>query len=163
MTMVKKPFVVVTDRGGHLHNALMLMEQLSESPKAIVTTHGPDIDSLKKQNLEVHEVPYLFRWFGKKRWFNPFGAMRHLWVSAILAWKLRPKVVISLGASNVVCFSYFSWLLGAKIIHVECMNQVITKSVTGKLLYPICQELLVQWPELLKVYGPKARYEGWVL
>ena len=161
--LVKKPFVVVTDRGGHLHNALMLMGQLSETPLAIVTTHGPDIDSLKQQPFHIFEVPYLFRWFGKKRWFNPLGALKHIWVSAKLAWKLRPEVVISLGASNVVCFSYFCWLWGAEIIHVECMNQVFTKSVTGKLLYPICRELFVQWPELLKVYGPKARYEGWVL
>jgi len=43
------------------------------------------------------------------------------------------------------------------------MNQVVSKSVTGKLLYPICRELLVQWPELLSSYGPKAKYEGWVL
>jgi beta-1,4-N-acetylglucosaminyltransferase len=161
--MVTKPFVVVTDRGGHLHNALKLLEQMAEKPSAIVTTHGPDIDSLKKSYAQVFEVPYLFRWFGKTRVFNPLGALRHLWVSARLAWRLRPRSVISVGASNVVCFCYFARILGAKVIHVECMNQVTTKSVTGKLLYPICSELLVQWPELLQVYGPKARYEGWVL
>ncbi|MFM8270345.1 MAG: PssD/Cps14F family polysaccharide biosynthesis glycosyltransferase [Pseudomonadota bacterium] len=161
--MLKKPFVLVTDRGGHLHNALKLMEQMADKPSAIVTTRGPDIDSLKKSFSQVFEVPYLFRWFGKKRFFNPLGAVKHVWVSARLVWKLRPGTVISLGASNVVCFCYFARCFGSKVVHVECMNQVTTKSVTGRLLYPICQDLLVQWPELLKVYGPKARYEGWVL
>jgi UDP-N-acetylglucosamine:LPS N-acetylglucosamine transferase len=161
--MAQQVYVLITDRGGHLHNALKLVSQINRKPDCIVTTHGPDIDSLRSQYDRVFEVPYLFRWFGKKRWFNPLGALHHVFVSFCLSIKIRPKKVISLGASNVVCFCYFSRLLGAKIIHVECMNQVKTKSITGKLLYPICQDLFVQWPELLKVYGPKARYEGWVL
>ena len=73
------------------------------------------------------------------------------------------KVVISLGATNVVFFCYWAKLFGAKIYHVECMNQVKTKSITGKLLYPICTGLFVQWKELLNLYGPKAQYAGWVL
>ncbi len=99
----------------------------------------------------------------KKRMINPIGAFHHLYISAKLALKLKPRTVISLGASNVVCFCYFSKLLGAKVVHVECMNQVTTKSITGKLLYPICEQVFVQWPELLGQFGPKARYEGWVL
>lgn len=161
--MQKNAFVMATDRGGHLHNALKLIEQLQKSPDAFVTTHGPDIDSLRQDGKKVHEVPYLFTWFGKTRWFNPVSALKHLWVSFSLAKKLRPQTVISLGASNVVCFCYFSRMLGAEILHVECMNQVKTKSITGKLLYPIAKNVLVQWPELLSQYGPKARYEGWVL
>lgn len=161
--MIEKGYVLVTDRGGHLHNALKLVSQLPHKPQAIVTTHGPDIDSLRRDYSNVFEVPYLFIWWGKTRLFNPLGALKHLLVSGYLALKLRPRVVISLGASNVVSFCYFSRVFGAKIIHVECMNQVKTKSITGKFLYPICSELFVQWPELLKLYGPKARYEGWVL
>jgi len=161
--MIETGYVLVTDRGGHLHNALKLVQQLPHKPRAIVTTHGPDIDSLRNEYENVFEVPYLFRWFGKKRLFNPIGALKHILVSFRLALKLRPKLVISLGASNVVCFCYFARLLGSRIIHVECMNQVKTKSVTGKLLYPVSSDILVQWPELLKLYGPKARYEGWVL
>lgn len=161
--MFKQPFVLVTDRGGHLHNALKLMEQLQEAPQAIVTTHGPDIDSLRASFSNVETVPYLFSWWGKFRWFNPWGALQHILKSYRLAKKLRPKTVVSLGASNVVVFCYLAKWMGAQIIHVECMNQVTTRSITGRMLYPICREVLVQWPELLKAYGPKARYEGWVL
>jgi len=161
--MLKSPFVVATDRGGHLHNSLKLLDQMEQKPDAFVTTHGPDIDSLKREFSKVYEVPYLFTWSGKRRWFNPLSALKHLWISFQLARKLKPKTVISLGASNVVCFCYFSRLFGAEITHVECMNQVQTKSITGKLLYPVAKNLLVQWPELLSQYGPKARYEGWVL
>ena len=161
--MQRTSFVMATDRGGHLYNALKLIEQLQKNPDAFVTTHGPDIDSLKQEGNEIYEVPYLFSWSGKTRWFNPWSAIRHLWISFSLARKLRAKTVISLGASNVVCFCYFARFFGAEILHVECMNQVRTRSITGKLLYPIAKNVLVQWPELLSEYGPKARYEGWVL
>ena len=156
-------FIVVTDRGGHLHNALMLLEQLSFSPTAIVTTYGPDIDSLGKGTIPIYSVPHLFKWFGKLRVVNPFYGLWHCVIALRLVLKLRPKKVVSLGASNVVLFCFFAKLYGAEIYHVECMNQVKEPSITGQLLYPICNDLYVQWEELLPKFGPKAKYAGWVL
>jgi len=161
--MSHSDWVLATDRGGHLQNAQALIKQIGIAPTAIVTTYGPDVDTLKQNGTEVHWVPYLFTWLGKTRLWNPLSAMIHIIVAWRLAWRLRPKVVVSLGASNVVVFCYFARALGSKVIHVECMNQVHTPSVTGKLLYPICETLFVQWQELLKQYGQKAKYAGWVL
>jgi beta-1,4-N-acetylglucosaminyltransferase len=161
--MVQNGFVLITDRGGHLSNALQLVAQMGVRPDAIITTYGPDIDSLKKEGTEILEVPYLFSWWGKIRFLNPLGVLRHIWTSMRLAFKTRPRFVVSVGATNVVLYCYWARILGAEIYHVECMNQVKNPSITGKLLYPICQELLVQWPGLLSQYGLKARYEGWVL
>jgi len=156
-------FVLVTDRGGNLHNAQMLLEQISQKPDAIVTTYGPDIDSLAQGQIPVYSVPHLFNWFGKLRVLNPINIVWHFWTAFVLARKLRPQRVVSLGASNVVPFCFWAKLLGAKIYHVECMNQVKSPSITGRMLYPICQELYVQWEELLPQFGPKAKYAGWVL
>lgn len=154
---------MVTDRGGHLHNALMLMEQISQTPTAIVTTHGPDIDSLAQGNIPVYSVPYLFKWFGKLRVLNPLNVIWHFYRAFQLASQLRPQKVISLGASNVVFFCFWAKIFGARIYHVECMNQVKNPSITARLLYPISQEVYVQWKELLPQFGPKAKYAGWVL
>lgn len=156
-------FIVVTDRGGHLHNALMLMGQLSRKPDAIVTTHGPDIDFLAKGSIPVFSLPHLFKWFGKFRILNPVSVIWHFARSFQLAFKLRPSKVVSLGASNVVPFCFWAKLLGAEVYHVECMNQVENPSITARLLYPICQEVYVQWAELLPRFGAKAKYAGWVL
>jgi len=161
--MKKNTFVLVTDRGGHLHNALMLMEQGSLTPNAIVTTRGPDIDSLAQGDILVFRLPHLFKWFGKLRVLNPFYVIWHFWKAFQLAWKLRPTKVLSLGAANVVPFCFWARLLGARIYHVECMNQVNSSSLTARLLYPICHEVYVQWQELLPEFGPKAKYLGWVL
>lgn len=161
--MSKQKICLVTDRGGHLHNALMLVEQMGTFPDTIVTTEGPDIEALKKQVPSVYTVPYLFQWMGKTRLFNPLRLLTQAWKSFQLARQIRPTHVISLGASNVVLFCYFARLVGAKIYHVECMNQVETPSITGRMLYPICESLFVQWEELLRKYGSKAQYAGWVL
>jgi UDP-N-acetylglucosamine:LPS N-acetylglucosamine transferase len=84
-------------------------------------------------------------------------------IALFWALRLRPRFVVSLGASDVVPFCYWAKLVGAKVFHVECMNQVVQPSITGRLLYPICDTLYVQWEELLPHYGPRARYAGWVL
>ncbi len=150
-----------------MHNAAMLLEQMGVSPSALVTTYGPDIRAASDfrwlKGVPLFTVPYLFSWFGKRRWLNPFKALAHVVVSLVLVLRLRPKAVVSLGATNVVVFCVLAKVLGAKLIHVECMNQVRSRSHTGTLLYPFCAELFVQWPELLPLYGPKARYAGWVL
>jgi UDP-N-acetylglucosamine:LPS N-acetylglucosamine transferase len=161
--MDKTHFVVVTDRGGHLHNALMLLEQLSVQADAIVTTYGPDIKALSEGTIPVYSVPHLFKWYGKLRVLNPLYIVGHLGKALNLALKLRPRKVVSLGASNVVPFCFFAKLLGAEIYHVECMNQVKTPSVTARMLYPIADKIYVQWEELLPQLGSKAVFAGWVL
>jgi beta-1,4-N-acetylglucosaminyltransferase len=161
--MQKRGIVLITDRGGHLSNALEMVNAMTITPDSIVTTYGPDIQALRKAADAVYSVPYLFSWWGKRRFLNPWGILRHILKSFSLAFELRPRAVISLGATNVVFFCYFARVLGARVFHVECMNQVENPSITGKLLYPIADEVLVQWESLLSKFGPKARYEGWVL
>ena len=160
---MREHYCLVTDRGGHLGNALMLIKQMGIQPDSIVTTEGPDVEALRKDYQAVFTVPYLFQWIGKSRIFNPIRLFLQAWVSFQLARKIRPEKVVSLGAANVVLFCYFARLFGARIFHVECMNQVKSPSITGRMLYPICESLFVQWEELLKKYGSKAHYAGWVL
>ena len=157
------PFVLVTDRGGHLQNAQMLIEQMGHKPAAIITTQGPEVVGLQSRYDRVVVIPTLFTFFGKRRFTNPWKIARNFFGAVYWAWKLRPRAVISLGATNVVFFCYFARLFGGKIFHVECMNQVTSPSITGRVLYPICEKVFVQWPELLDRYGPRASYQGWVI
>ena len=43
-------------------------------------------------------------------------------------------------------------LLGSKLIFIESRARVYTKSSTGKLVGSFCDKVVVQWPEMLKVY-----------
>lgn len=160
--------VVITDRGGHLHDMLRLLDQLQITPVALITTSGPDVSYLHQgsevlKNSEVYSFPQAFVWFGKKRVWSPLRFLKLIYSSWQRVIQLKPSAVVSTGASNVVPFCYMAWLLGAKIYHVENLAQVVNPSITGRMLYPICAGFYVQWEELLRRYGSKAEYRGWVL
>ena len=142
--MKPRGFVVITDRGGHLHDALRLLDQMQVAPEALVTTTGPDVRALKANGFisPILSIPQSFSWIGKTRIFNPFLFAIQLYLSLAYAIRLRPKSVVSTGAGNVVLFCYFSWMLGARIYHVDNLAQVTHASIAGKLLYPIATALL---------------------
>jgi beta-1,4-N-acetylglucosaminyltransferase len=50
-------------------------------------------------------------------------------------------------------------ILDADIVFVESFCRVQKLSLTGKLLYPIADKFIVQWPQLLRQYG-RAEYLG---
>ena len=52
-------------------------------------------------------------------------------------------------------------LFGSKIIYIETFANSETKSLTGRLVYPIADLFIVQWESMLKLY-PKAIYGGWI-
>jgi len=156
-------WVVVCDRGGHYHNAKMLLEQMGHKPEALLITWGPEYLALKKSQKNTFRLPTLFFWLGKRRVLNPIQACFSLLHGFFLSLWLRPRFVISLGASNVIPFCFWAKIFGGKVFHVECMNQVETPSLTGRMLAPFSEAVFVQWPEMKKFYGNKARYAGWVL
>ena len=76
----------------------------------------------------------------------------------------RPDVVISTGGGELaVPFCFVGKLLGAKVIFVETLARVSTRSAAGRLVYPIADLFLVQWEPLLGKYGSKAQYWGSVI
>ena len=72
----------------------------------------------------------------------------------------RPNVVVSTGSEIAIPVFYLARLLRCRLIFIESWCRVRTPSGTGKLVQPIVDELFVQWPSLLDVYGPKAEHAG---
>ena len=52
-------------------------------------------------------------------------------------------------------FFYIAKLMGKKLIYIEVFARIDKPTLTGKLVYPIVDEFIVQWDEMKKVY-PKA-------
>ena len=76
--------------------------------------------------------------------------------------KERPDVIISTGGGATIPLYYLGKLFGIKLIYVESMARVGSSSLTGKLINPIADIFLVQWPQMLKHY-PRAKYWGRVI
>ncbi len=76
-------------------------------------------------------------------------------------WKrYRPKVIISTGSNIAFPFAIISRVRGTKFVYIETRAKVYSKTTTGKLIGPIVDKVIVQWPEMLNVYKGKAQYYG---
>ena len=73
--------------------------------------------------------------------------------------KEKPDVVITTGALVAFPICLIAKIFGKHIIYIESFARVNSRSLTGRLLYPISDLFLVQWEEMLKFY-PKAKYVG---
>lgn len=72
----------------------------------------------------------------------------------------RPDLVLSTGASMAVSFAFLAKLLGLQFAYVESISRSKELSLSGRLVYPVCDEFYVQWPSLCKKY-PKATFKGY--
>jgi beta-1,4-N-acetylglucosaminyltransferase len=70
----------------------------------------------------------------------------------------RPDVMLSTGAGLAVPFFLFGRLIGARLVYVESITRVHGPSLSGRLVYPLCHEFFVQWPEAAT--KPRMRFEG---
>ena len=56
-------------------------------------------------------------------------------------------------------FFWLGKLFGAKTIYVEVFDRIDKSTVTGRMVYPVADEFIVEWEEMKKVY-PKAKNLG---
>lgn len=87
---------------------------------------------------------------------------RNLFLALKVLSKEKPGVIISTGAGVCVPFFYLGRLRGIKTIYVESLARIKELSLTGRLIYPVASEFIVQWPEL-ENKRRKARFEGQLL
>lgn len=90
--------------------------------------------------------------------------LKTIFIAMRILLKERPDVVISTGGGEIaVPFCYAGKLLGAKVILIETLTRITTRSGAGRFVYPIADLFLVQWETLLTKYGRKAQYWGNVI
>ena len=86
---------------------------------------------------------------------NIKNLIKNTFVALRVLRKEKPDLVISSGAAVAVPFFYIAKLMGKKLIYIEVFDRIDKPTLTGKLVYPIVDEFIVQWDEMKKVY-PKA-------
>ncbi|KAJ2714462.1 metalloprotease [Coemansia spiralis] len=93
----------------------------------------------------------------------PVSVARCLSCVAALLYDYSPDAILCNGPGNcvVVCVAALvPRILGLKhipIIYVESFARVHSLSLSGRLLYPLADRFVVQWPSLAKKY-PRAEY-----
>lgn len=143
---------LVCSHGGHLTEMLYLMDAFKDHEIFFVT-----YDNFRTRDLEYKK--YLLKNIGT----SPIKMSKAFLQFLKILSNEKPEMIISTGSEIAIPAFFIGKLFGIKTVFIESWCRVNTKSGTGKIVYSFSDLFLVQWPELLELYGKKARYEGAVL
>ena len=149
--MHKEKVLLVGSSGGHLLQLLTIEEAIGPREQVWVCFDKPDAEYfLAGKNVYWchHPTTRNLKNFLK----NAIQAFRVLW-------KERPGIMISSGAAVAIPYAWIGRMLGLRIVFIEAFNRVRTRSVTGRLVYPVAHLFCVQWESMLSLY-PNAKYIG---
>lgn len=152
-----KKVLFISSTGGHL-NELMQLEPIFNKYEYFIITEK-DKSTIDLKNKYAKKISYLFYGTRKKIFSYPFIFIANCFKSLFLYFKLRPKYIVTTGTHTAVPICYIGKLFGAKIIFIESFANKNTKTLSGKIIYPISNLFIVQWEEMLKLY-PKAVLGG---
>lgn len=153
---MKDNVLFISSTGGHLDELLQLKDLFKKYNSFIITEKTKSNKSLKEKYDNVHYLVYGTR---KNIIIYPFKFLFNVIKSFILYFKIKPKVVVTTGTHTAVPMCYIAKLFRKKVIYIETFANRYSKTLAGKLIYPIADTFIVQWEEMLKLY-PKAKYFG---
>ncbi|HDD24502.1 MAG TPA: hypothetical protein ENF52_03590 [Chloroflexi bacterium] len=152
--------LAILGEGGHTVQMLKLVALLGDEYEYSYLM--PQNDRTSEAKIEIPGPVY--------RAYIPRGKSSIDWRRSILClfqefmvlWRVRPQVILSVGAGIAVPISVFGRLTGVRVIHVESASRVHSLSLTGRIMYRVAHLFFVQWETLWKRY-PKAIYAGRLL
>lgn len=153
-----KKVMFISSTGGHLDELMQLKPIFNNYDYSIVTEKTKSNINLKNKFPKVsflvfgtkdHLFSYIFKFI-----YNCFK-------SIFLFIKYRPNIIVTTGTHTAVPMCYIGKLFRRKIIFIETFANRSTKTLAGKLVYPIADKFIVQWESMLKLY-PKAELWGWI-
>ena len=154
---MKKRVMFISSVGGHLTQMLELKKIFNKYDYVLVTDKT-DVSLPLKEKYNMNFLIYGSRQY---KFTYPFIFIYNCFKSLYLFIKYRPKVIVTTGTHTAVPMCYISKIFRRKIIYIETFANSETKTLAGKIVYPIADVFIVQWEEMLKYY-PKAIYGGWI-
>lgn len=154
---MKNKVLFISSTGGHLTELLQLKSIFNDYDYHIVTEKTRTNDGLKKEYKD--RVSFLVYGTKKNLFTYLFKFLFNCIKSFVLFIQLKPDLVITTGTHTAVPMCYIAKLFGKKVIYIETFANRTTKTLAGRILYPIADVFVVQWKDMLKLY-PKAKYWG---
>jgi len=152
-----KKVLFISSTGGHLNELMQLRPLFDKYNYHIITERDKSTENLKEKYDK--KISYLKYGSRKKIITYPFIFLFNCFKSLYYYIKIRPKYIVTTGTHTAVPMCYLGKLFGSKIIFIETFANIDTKTLSGKLVYPIANLFIVQWEEMTKLY-PKAVYGG---
>ncbi|CUA69242.1 UDP-N-acetylglucosamine transferase subunit ALG14 [Rhizoctonia solani] len=187
-----RSLAVFLGSGGHTTEALALVSSLDfnkYSPRTYIISEGDSLSTKKAIALENLKNPgnteYRLLTMPRARRVHqslvstPFTALyslvwtlRFMTLPAILSKRKFADALVINGPGTCVAlvlvayFNRFWWLESPRIIYVESFARVNSLSLSGKLVQPLADRFLVQWPTLAQTEGlgiGTPHYRGWLV
>lgn len=157
MIMAKKRVMFISSTGGHFNEMMQLKKLFDKYDYHIVTEKDEITKGYKKTYKDkIDYLPYGTR----MQFFRYIFIFIYMCIKSLYLFiKIRPNVVITTGTHSAVPMCYIAKLFRRKVIFIETFANRNSKTLSGKLVYPIADLFIVQWEEMLKLY-PKAVYGG---
>lgn len=138
--------------GGHLSEVWALFGGLPGMETIVFSECSPRLSILPAKTYPIR---------------RPRGQVLYMFLACLRAMyiilKERPDWVITTGAECGTAAIIAGKLLFRKTIFVETASRYRTKTMAGRICYPLADKFYVQHEEALAVWGKKAEYIGGVL
>lgn len=149
----------IASSGGHLTELMKISSLFEKYDFSIVTEKTRN--NMKLKAKYPNRVSYLLHGSKEFLFTYIFKFIYNSIKSVILYLKYHPDYIVTTGTHTAVVLSYIGKILGTKIVYIETFANINSKTMAGKMIYPIADLFIVQWEEMLKLY-PKAKYFGGV-
>ena len=149
----------ISSTGGHLNELLQLKKMFSKYDYCLITEKTKSNLFLKEEfNNRVQFLVYGTKYHMLS---YPFKLLYNCFKSLFFYMKYRPDYIITTGVHTAGPMCCIGKIFGSKIIYIETFANMVTKTATGKLLYPISDMFIVQWESMKEMY-PNSTYGGWI-
>jgi UDP-N-acetylglucosamine:LPS N-acetylglucosamine transferase len=157
--MAKRNILFIASTGGHLNELLQLSPMFKEHDYHLITEKTKSNMYLKDKYK--NKVNYLI--YGTKHHMltYPFKLLANCFISLYLYLKIHPDYIITTGVHTAGPMCCIGKIFGSRIIYIETFANMVTKTSTGKLIYPISDKFVVQWESMKELY-PNSEFWGWI-
>lgn len=152
-----KKVLFVSSTGGHLNELLQLRRTMKKYDSYLVTEKTKSTLGLKDEFKNIKYLKYGSKSHLSYVYIFPYNCIK----SFCYFLKIRPDVVVTTGAHTGVIMCYIAKLFRKKVIYIETFANINSRTMSGRLVYPIADLFIVQWKNMLNLY-PKAVYGGWI-
>ena len=146
--------LLVCSPGGHLAQLYRLQPWWSRYDRVWVTADREDARSLLDGETVVPAH------FPTTR--NLLNLVRNFFLARRTLRRYRPDVVVSTGAGVAFPFFLLGRLFRARTVYLEVYDRIDSRTLTGRLCYPLSSLFLLQWEEQQRLY-PRGFVVGTVL
>ena len=154
-----KKVLFISSTGGHFNELMQLESMFEKYDYHIITEKTKTSKHLKKKYRD--KIDFLIYGTKSHPLTYPFKLIANCFKSAYFYLKVHPDYIITTGVHTAGPMCLLGKIFGSRVIYIETFANMVTKTVTGRLLYPFSDCFIVQWSSMKELY-PKAIDGGWI-